>query len=143
MSKQRNAPRDFSRFIEFIRRRREEEGWSIREMEAAIGVGRTPLERWLSGKITTAPELDTLQALGKGLKVSLRFLLELLGYEVNGPELTPEAQERYRQELGLSPQRAAELAELTDDELDLLLEIVRMRSSTARKRRGGGDRAPE
>ena len=116
----------FIPFVAFIRERKESEGWSIREMAARLpGVGRNAIERWVSGEMAEAPELETLEALARGLHVSLRSILGKLGFEVNGPEITEADLARYRMEFGLTPDEAAVLAQLSPTQRRLLIDLGR------------------
>lgn len=126
----------FKPFLAFIRERADAEGGlgARGMMNVWPDVGRGVLDPWLQGKIKKDPDLSTLAALADNAKVSLRFLLGKLGYDVDGPEISEDDLAHYRKALRLTPYQVAVLTELSDEELDLTIEFAQMKAAAARSR---------
>jgi transcriptional regulator with XRE-family HTH domain len=105
-------------FAGYLRAEIRQRGWSERELARRAGISISTLHNLLNDE-RAVPTLDTLRRIATALSVQLGRLVELLGYDIDGPR------RRARIIDALTEDDYAILESLSSDELRDVLAFVR------------------
>lgn len=109
------------------------EGWSLRDLAAEAGVSHSTISRLMNDP-AQEPNLSTLDALSRTLKIPMRTLVEACGYTVEASTDTA-AQVRIRALVGALPGLELFLEHLTELSVDDRDAILTMAEALVAKRR--------